>query len=117
VPSSIGPGNALVAEVESEHVTEVFTGFGEKQVRAETVANVCADEVLTYLATDAPVGPHLADQLVLLMAVAGEGFFRTITPTKHTHTQLDVIRRFLSTSLSCTEEAAGTWRFEAKRKG
>jgi RNA 3'-terminal phosphate cyclase (ATP) len=41
VPNPIGPGNVLIAEVESEHVTEVFTGFGEKQVRAETVADVC----------------------------------------------------------------------------
>ena len=117
VPNSVGPGNALIAEVESEHVTEVFTAFGEKQVRAETVANVCADEVLAYLATDAPVGPHLADQLVLLLALAGHGTFRTTTPTKHTRTQLDVIPRFLSTSISCTEETGGAWRIEAGRKG
>jgi len=113
----VGPGNALIAEVESEHVTEVFTGFGERQVRAETVANACADEVLAYLATDAPVGSHLAIQLVLLVALAGEGTFRTTTPTKHTRTQLDVVPRFLSTSISCTAEAAGTWRIEARRKG
>jgi RNA 3'-terminal phosphate cyclase (ATP) len=117
VAGSIGPGNALIAEVESEHVTEVFTSFGEKQVRAETVANMCADEVLSYLATDAPVGPHLADQLVLMLALAGQGTFRTTAPTKHTRTQLDVIPRFLSTAISCTEEAGGAWRIEARRKG
>jgi len=115
VPDSVGPGNALIAEVESEHVTEVFTGFGEKQVRAETVANVCADEMLAYLATDAPVGPHLADQLVLLIALAGQGAFRTTKPTQHTHTQLAVIPRFLKTAISCTEEAGGTWRIECAR--
>ena len=31
VPNPVGPGNVLIAEVESEHVTEVFTGFGEKR--------------------------------------------------------------------------------------
>jgi RNA 3'-terminal phosphate cyclase (ATP) len=118
VPNSVGPGNVLIAEVESEHVTEVFTGFGEKQVRAETVANTCADEVLAYLATDAPVGAHLADQLVLLLALSGEGSFRTTKPTKHTRTQLDVIRPFLKTAIACTEENDGvTWRIEARRKG
>jgi RNA 3'-terminal phosphate cyclase (ATP) len=117
VPNSMGPGNALIAEIESENVTEVFTGFGEKQVRAETVANACADEVLAYLATDAPVGPHLADQLVLLLALAGQGTFRTMSPTKHTHTQLDVIGRFLGPVISCTEEAGGTSRIVAARKG
>ena len=117
VPSSVGPGNALIAEVESEHVTEVFTGFGERQVRAETVADACADEVLAYLASDAPVGPHLADQLVLLLALAGQGTFRTMPPTKHTHTQLDVIARFLGPVISCSEEADGTWRIVAARRG
>jgi RNA 3'-terminal phosphate cyclase (ATP) len=118
VPNPVGPGNVLIAEVESEHVTEVFTGFGEKQVRAETVANVCADEVLAYLATDAPVGPHLADQLVLLLALAGEGTFRTTKPTKHTHTQLDVVRTFLGPVIACTEETSGTtWRVGAQGKG
>jgi len=118
VPNAPGPGNVLMAEIESEHVTEVFTAFGEKQVRAETVAKLCADEVLAYLATDAPVGPHLADQLVLLLALAGAGTFRTTAPTKHTHTQLDVIGRFLGPVISCAEEPGGaTWRFEARRKG
>ena len=117
VSNPVGPGNVLIAEVESEHVTEVFTGFGEKQVRAETVANVCADEVAAYMATDAPVGPHLADQLVLLLAVAGQGTFRTMPPTKHTRTQLDVIGYFLGPVISCTEESGGTWRVVAARKG
>jgi RNA 3'-terminal phosphate cyclase (ATP) len=117
VPNSVGPGNVLIAEVESEQVTEVFTSFGEKQVRAETVANVCADEVLAYLATDAPVGAHLADQLLLLLAVAGQGTFRTVPPTRHTRTQLEVIPRFLSTALSCTEDSGGSWRITAEQKG
>ena len=118
VPSPVGPGNVLIAEIESEHVTEVFTGFGEKQVRAETVANACADEVAAYLATDAPVGPHLADQLVLLLALSGEGTFRTTRPTTHTRTQLEVIPRFLSTAITCTEEDGGvTWLIEARRRG
>src|SRR5207249_1046957 len=35
VSSAAGPGNAVIIEIESEHVTEVFTGFGEKGLRAE----------------------------------------------------------------------------------
>jgi RNA 3'-terminal phosphate cyclase (ATP) len=117
VANPVGPGNVLIAELESEHVTEVFTGFGEKQVRAESVANACADEVLTYLASDAPVGPHLADQLVLLLALAGEGTFRTTAPTMHTRTQLEVIGRFLGPVVSCADEGDGVWRVRAARKG
>jgi RNA 3'-terminal phosphate cyclase (ATP) len=112
---SIGPGNAVIAEIESEHLTEVFTAFGEKQVRAEAVANAVAAEVRAYLAADAPVGQHLADQLILLLALAGQGTFRTVTPTKHAHTQLHVINRFLGPVVAGVEESAGTWRFTAKR--
>jgi RNA 3'-terminal phosphate cyclase (ATP) len=117
VENPVGPGNVIIAEIESEHVTEVFTGFGEKQVRAESVANACADEVLTYLAKDAPVGPHLADQLVLLLALAGEGTFRTTSPTMHTRTQLEVVGRFLGPVVTCIEDGEGTWRVTAGRKG
>jgi len=32
LPDEWGPGNLLTLEIESEHVTEVFTGFGMKAV-------------------------------------------------------------------------------------
>jgi RNA 3'-terminal phosphate cyclase (ATP) len=90
-----GPGNAILLEVESEHVTEVFSGFGEIQVRAETVARTVVDEMRAWLAADVPVGPHLADQLLIPLALAGGGSFRTLAPTRHTLTNRDVIARFL----------------------
>jgi hypothetical protein len=30
VPNPVGPGNALLLEIEIEHVTEDFTSFGER---------------------------------------------------------------------------------------
>ena len=57
---SPGPGNVVLVTVESEHVTEVFTGFGERGVKAETVARRVVAEVKDYLAADVPVGPLLA---------------------------------------------------------
>jgi RNA 3'-terminal phosphate cyclase (ATP) len=106
-----GPGNVALVELEAEQVTEVFVGFGEKGVRAEMVADRAADEVDAYLATDAPVGPHLADQLILPLALAG-GSFRTVAPTEHTRTQLAVVQRFLEVKVALTERG-GTWRFQA----
>ena len=52
-----------------------------------------------YLAAGAPVGPHLADQLLLPMALAGGGKFVTGTTTLHTTTNIDVIRWFLDISI------------------
>ena len=74
------------------------------------VADRAADEVTAYLATDVPVGPHLADQLVLPLALAGGGRFRTVAPTAHTRTQLAVVQRFLGTTLQLTPDG-GAWRF------
>jgi len=108
---ALGPGNAIIVEIASEHVTEVFSAFGEKRVRAEAVADQVADEVLAYLASDVPVGVHLADQLLLLMAIAGRGSFRTLAPSTHTTTQLSVIPRFLEVQIRHAEESPGVWRF------
>lgn len=90
-----GPGNILSIEVESEHVTEVFTGFGRFGVSAEAVAEETIAEVRAYLASGVPVWRNLADQLLLPMALAGRGSFRTAPLTGHAETNAEVIERFL----------------------
>jgi RNA 3'-terminal phosphate cyclase (ATP) len=92
-----GPGNVLLLEVESEHVTEVFSGFGEIGVRAEAVAERAVRQARRYLASDVPVGPFLADQLLLPLALAGAGAFRTSTLSAHAITNTAVIAAFLGT--------------------
>ncbi|MCP3104442.1 RNA 3'-terminal phosphate cyclase [Myxococcus sp. K15C18031901] len=92
---STGPGNVLVAEVESEHVTEVFTSFGERGKPAETVAEEVASEVKRYLDAEVPVGEHLCDQLLLLLALAKGGTFRTLPFDGHAQTQVDTMAHFL----------------------
>lgn len=96
VPSN-GPGNALLLEIESEHVTEVFTGFGEKGRAAEEVARMAVEEARAYLAAEVSVAEHLADQLMLPMALAGSGSYLTTELSRHAKTNLDVIHRFLDT--------------------
>jgi RNA 3'-terminal phosphate cyclase (ATP) len=109
---SPGPGNVVIADIESEALTEVFTSFGEKQVRAETVAQRLASELLEYLASDVPVGVHLADQLVLLLALAGGGSFRTLAPSGHLRTQVEVIRTFLRRTIAVVQERPDAWRVQ-----
>jgi RNA 3'-terminal phosphate cyclase (ATP) len=115
VPDSAGPGNALEIEIECEHVTEIFTAFGEKGVRAEEVAEKVCTETLDYLDAGVPVGTHLADQLMLLMALAGGGSFRTLQPTLHTTTQVEVIREFLAYDIVCERESELVWRVDVHR--
>jgi RNA 3'-terminal phosphate cyclase (ATP) len=89
------PGNALTLTVEHEHVAEVFTGFGEKGVSAESVAKRAVDAARSYIASEAAVGPHLADQLLLPMALAGGGEFLTMPVTQHFKSQVEIIGKFL----------------------
>ena len=112
--NSAGPGNILTIEIESENITEVFTGFGQKGVSAETVAKQTAKSVQEYLAHDVPVGKHLADQLLIPMAMAGGGRFRTLSPTEHTRTNIDIIRRFLDVDIVMNEYNRNEWEIDIR---
>jgi len=103
IEGSRGPGNVLLIEVESDHVTELVTSFGEKGVRAEQVATQAVEQVRRYLAAGVPVGEHLADQLLLPLAMAGGGGFRTLSLSRHATTQIETLRRFLGVAVQ-TEE-------------
>ncbi|MFD3188635.1 RNA 3'-terminal phosphate cyclase, partial [Salmonella enterica subsp. enterica serovar Heidelberg] len=86
-----GPGNALIATLAHAEVTEVFTAFGEKTLSAEQVAHALVKELRDFLKSEAAVGPHLADQLALLLALAtwqgGRGAAFTCSEvTEHTRT-------------------------------
>jgi RNA 3'-terminal phosphate cyclase (ATP) len=104
VDASVGPGNVLMIVIECESVSEVVTGFGVKGVSAEKVASDACDEAQAHLAAGVPVGIHLADQLLIPMALAGGGTFRSLTPTAHTVTNADVIQRFLNVSIAIEHE-------------
>jgi RNA 3'-terminal phosphate cyclase (ATP) len=91
---SNGPGNALLLELAFENITEVFTGFGERGVLAETVAENAIREARAYLASGVPVGDHLADQLLVPITLAGSGSFLTSRPSRHAQTNLAVIGKF-----------------------
>lgn len=94
-----GPGGAALLEVESEALTEVFAGFAERTRPAEAVAAQAVAEYRRWLQAGVPVGEHLADQLLLPLALAGSGAFATLPLTLHASTQIEMIQRFLSVPL------------------
>ncbi len=92
---SPGPGNVVFVEVECANVAEVLAGFGELGVKAEVVAGRLAKEARRYVEAEVPVGEHLADQLLLPMALAGGGSMVTFPLSPHALTNVDVLRQFL----------------------
>ena len=70
--SSSGPGNVVTLEVDTGEVCEIFTGFGEINVTSAQVGHRVAQEAKEFIESDVPVGKHLADQLLVPMAMAGK---------------------------------------------
>ena len=59
--NSVGPGNIVLIELASSSAAEMFCGFGRIGASAESVASEAADAALSYLASGAVAGEHLAD--------------------------------------------------------
>lgn len=92
---SPGPGNVLMIHIGSEQVTEVFTAFGELGISAEMVASTAAKEVQKYLDSQAVAAEHLADQMLLPMALAGAGSFTSSEVNSHAVANMETIAKFL----------------------
>lgn len=107
LPNDVGPGNALTLSVEHENVTEVFTGFGEKGVRAEEVARGAALEAAAYLSSLAPVGEHLADQLLLPLALGAGGEFVAMQASSHLRSNAAVVQKFTGRRVSMANTPDG----------
>ncbi|MEZ6038615.1 MAG: RNA 3'-terminal phosphate cyclase [Planctomycetota bacterium] len=115
--ASNGPGNVVLCDVRLGVVHEVISSLGERSVSSEQVAERAAAEVTALLAANAPVGEHLADQLLIPMALAGGGAFRTVTPSLHTRTNAAVVERFLPVAIAMREDAAaGNWVVEVRAR-
>jgi len=110
VKDSPGPGNIVHVHFETEESVHIFTGFGERQRRAEAVAQMAVDAARRFLATDVPVGSRLADQLLLPLALAGGGLFRTLRPTEHTKTNARIVSKFVPVDIVLEDEAEDVCR-------
>jgi len=106
---ALSPGNAVSLIVEARNLTTVFSALGKPGLPAEQVAQAAVTDLENYLASQVPVDPHLADQLLLPIALAGEGSFQTILPTAHTRTNMEIIAMFTGTHFTCRELAPNHW--------
>ena len=110
--NAYSPGNVLTIEIEGEQLTEVITGIGERGVRAETIAERVVKETQDYLSHDAPVGEHLADQLLIPLALAGGGSYLTGPLSTHTTTNIEIIKKFLSVDIRLAPTSDEMWKIE-----
>lgn len=108
-----GPGNVVSLFLEYLNITEVFMGVGQHGVRAETLAKAMAKNAQEFIAnSDAAVNVHLADQLLLPMALMGGGTFTTNDITEHTRTNIDIIQRFLDVNIKLSQTGRKCWMID-----
>lgn len=110
--NALSPGNVLTLEMESDGLTELFTGVGERGVRAEVIAERAVAEVENYLASGAPVGEHLADQLLIPLALAGGGSYLTGELSLHTTTNIEIIKQFLDVDITTERVSERQWKID-----
>jgi RNA 3'-terminal phosphate cyclase (ATP) len=116
-PDAAGPGNCVLLTMSYEHVCEVVTAFGRIGATSEAVAGEAVNEARDYLATDAAVGCHLADQLILPMALAAGGRYVTAAPSLHMRTNIEVMRMFVEKPVSLAEIGADRWLVTVQASG
>lgn len=108
-----GPGNVVLITLRCPEVTDVFTSFGQRGVRAEIVAERVWQQADSFLQSGAPVGPHLADQLILPLAISawqggGGGAVRTSEVTGHAETHLELVAQILGVKTAIQLHDNGT---------
>ncbi|MCS6914454.1 MAG: RNA 3'-terminal phosphate cyclase [Myxococcales bacterium] len=104
------PGAYLELVLEAPPVPAGFVGLGRKGVPAEQVADGAVADLLRHMATDAPLDPHLADQVVMLLALArAPSRYRTSRVTQHllTHAALLSAMWPVSVEVNGTEGVPG----------
>ena len=101
--TAVSPGNVLEAHLRYTHVTQVMTQFGAPGVSGRNLAKSLAGQVKKALRHDAPVVAHLADQLMLPMALLAGGTYRCTGMSLHAETNAQVINMFLPGAVTIGE--------------
>lgn len=93
---SPGQGTVVFLVAEYEHTVAGFSSLGERGKPAEKVAEEACREFVAYHQSEAGLDKHLADQLILPLALAsGPSAFTTCEITQHLLTNVWVVEQFL----------------------
>lgn len=109
-----GPGAGICCLVEARFGdrVELTSSFGAQGVPADKVGHHAAKQMTDFIGCGAPVGRHLADQLLLPMALAGSGRIVTMAPDSHVPTNIAVIEKFLPVTFRVHDGGHGTKAIE-----
>lgn len=97
----IGPGAGIMLWIPNGG----FSSLGRKGIPADQVAQSAVDELLSFVQSKSAVDQHLADQLLLPMALAkGRSTLTTPVLTAHTMTNVELLRKWLAITIQVEGE-------------
>ena len=102
---SPGKGTLVFLHTEFENAVAGFDALGAIGKRAEDVANDSCHAMFEYLDTGGALDPHLADQVIPYLALAGgKSEFTTSRITQHLLTNIWVVKQFMDAHIEVEGE-------------
>ena len=102
-----GPEPAAGGDRPGRRGKTILTAFGEKGKPARRVADELREQFARFVASGAAVDEHLADQVLIYMALCGAGRFATGGQSLHETTNMAVIEKFLPVKFTSQSTATG----------
>ena len=110
-PETRSPGSSLLLRGVYEHTLTGVDALGERGRTSEAVAEGAVERVVALHETGAPVDKHMADHVMVFLALAG-GRVRIPRVTDHVRTNLDLLAAFGS-DMALTEHQDGSATLQA----
>jgi len=99
-------GTFLLLLAEYENSQGCFCALGARGKPAERVADEAVDEMMDFVSTDGAIDAHLADQLILPLALAsGTSELRTSCITPHLLANAEIVKMFLPVAIEMEGQA------------
>jgi len=115
---SPGPGTFLFLVAQYQHLAAGFSGYGRIRYPAEKVADDAVRAFEEHLSSKAALDPHLADQVLLPLAlVPGASTYTTSRITRHLLTNCWVIGQFIEREMAIEGEEGSAGRVEIAQGG
>ncbi|WP_276278702.1 RNA 3'-terminal phosphate cyclase [Haloarcula regularis] len=105
-PETRSPGSSLLLRGVYEHTMTGVDALGERGRTSEAVAEGAVERFVALHETGAPVDEHMADQVMVFLALAG-GRVRLPRVTDHVRTNLDLLAAF-GGDIALTEHQDGS---------
>ena len=97
-----GPGAGIVLWMNQAG----FSSLGRKGLPADKVAEAAVADLMSFIDNGAAVDSHLADQLLVPMALAhGRSTFTTDHLTRHTMTNIALLRQWLNVKIAVSDKS------------